>query len=238
MDQLGIEEDRKRADLKIELWGENDRILPVLGDLAQWKEGEDLPDYEAMKPFMHFLNKYVTLLVGVRELNAYFRANPGDTLLDRVTVSDVAYTILLYESTRAVWEEDAEILDRNPTENGKRMETLKKVTRSAKLKYHVQKGARIPFGVDGWTTEGKMHYKLLVTELEKVTKTERLYEYLEECWSRYAEEHTMGDRPRGRDEMQLINERLAEEEVEEIDLPGDDDDGNGMTKQYGLTTHI
>ena len=182
---------------------------------------------------MRFLNKYVTLLIGIRELNAYFRANPGDTLLDRVTVSDVAYTILLYESNCDVWKEEAEVLDKNPS--GDRLETLKKAKRTKKLKYHVQKGARIPFGIDGWTAEGKDHYKNLVKELKGITASDTVYSFLQECWTQYVEEET-GHVKKSREEVgNEFNERLMEEEVEEIDLPGDD---GGERVRYGLTTHV
>lgn len=179
-----------------------------------------------MHPFMHFLHKYVVLLVGVREMNAYFRANPGQTILDRLTASDVAYTILLYESTVDVWEEDATIMDRNP--KGSRLHTLREANRTAKLKYHVAKGTRIPFGVDGWKPEGRTHYRMIKEEITKIVQNDALYEFLETCWEKYAEENIVGDRKNDDDGLDVFDKRLREEETEEIEIPDDND------MKYGL----
>ena len=64
---------------------------------------------EQMLPFLHFLDKYVSKLVGRRELDTYFKFNRNKTLLDKITQSDIAYAILLCENGADVWDESETI---------------------------------------------------------------------------------------------------------------------------------
>jgi hypothetical protein len=67
------------------------------------------PTYDQAEHFLRFLDKYVSHAVG----NHYFRQwsilKRSKTFLDKVTASDIAYTILVYENTKEVWEEDLQI---------------------------------------------------------------------------------------------------------------------------------
>jgi hypothetical protein len=49
--------------------------------------------------------------------------NRSKTVLDKVTASDIAYTILVYENTKEVWEEEVQIKARykNGEERGNAM---------------------------------------------------------------------------------------------------------------------
>ena len=60
---------------------------------------------EELTPFLYFLDKYVSKLVGRRELNEYFKSNRNMTLLDKITQSDIAYAMLLCENGVEVWDE-------------------------------------------------------------------------------------------------------------------------------------
>ncbi len=67
------------------------------------------PTCDQAEHFLWFLDKYVSHAVG----NYYFlqsnKSNRSKTFLDKVTASDIAYTILVYENTKEVWEEDLQI---------------------------------------------------------------------------------------------------------------------------------
>ena len=48
---------------------------------------------------MYFLDKYATVMVGgARSMTKYYKNYNGNTLLDRLTTSDIAYSVLVYES--------------------------------------------------------------------------------------------------------------------------------------------
>jgi hypothetical protein len=61
--------------------------------------------------------------------------NRSKTILDKVTASDIAYTILVYENTKEVWEEGLQIKARYKTDEDRHYATHHK-----KTKYHVGRG--------------------------------------------------------------------------------------------------
>jgi hypothetical protein len=67
------------------------------------------PTYDQAEHFLHFLGKYVSHVVGNHYFLQWSKSNRTKTFLDKVTASDIAYTILVYENTKEVWEEDLQI---------------------------------------------------------------------------------------------------------------------------------
>ena len=61
--------------------------------------------YEDNLEFLTFMNFYVSKLARARELKSWSVKNPGKTLLDKMTASDIAYSILCYENGIDVWME-------------------------------------------------------------------------------------------------------------------------------------
>ncbi len=61
--------------------------------------------------------------------------NRRKTFLDKVTASDIAYTILIYEKTKEVWEEEVQIKTRYKND-----EERCNATHHKKPKYHVGRG--------------------------------------------------------------------------------------------------
>ena len=59
------------------------------------------------KPFLCFLDKYATVMVGgERSMTKYYKHYNGNTLLDRLTPSNIAYSALVYESVHDMWKEE------------------------------------------------------------------------------------------------------------------------------------
>jgi hypothetical protein len=81
------------------------------------------PTYDQADHFLLFLDKYVGHAVG----NHYFlhksTLNRSKTFLDKVTASDIAYTILVYDNTKEVWEEDLQIKASSRTDKERRNAT-------------------------------------------------------------------------------------------------------------------
>ena len=61
--------------------------------------------------------------VGNHHFSQWSKANRSKTLLDRVTPSDIAYTILVYENSKEVWEEELQIKSRTNDANERRQAT-------------------------------------------------------------------------------------------------------------------
>ena len=59
-----------------------------------------------MEHFLQFLDKYVSHAIGSHLFLQWSKSNRTKTFLDRVTASDIAYMILVYENSKEVWEEE------------------------------------------------------------------------------------------------------------------------------------
>ncbi len=66
-----------------------------------------------------------------------------------MTASDIAHTILVYENTKEVWEEDLQIKTSSRTD-----EERCNAMHHKKPKYHVGKGKGLKRFGDGWTDNG------------------------------------------------------------------------------------
>jgi hypothetical protein len=64
------------------------------------------PTYDQAKHFLRFLDKYVSHAVGNHYFLQWSKLNRSKTFLDKVTASDIAYTVLVYKNTKELWEED------------------------------------------------------------------------------------------------------------------------------------
>jgi hypothetical protein len=71
------------------------------------------------------------------------------TFLDKLTASDIAYTILVYENTKEVWEEEVQIMARYKTDKERCNAAHHK-----NPKYHVGRGKHLKRFEDGWTDNG------------------------------------------------------------------------------------
>jgi hypothetical protein len=70
---------------------------------------ESKPTYDQAEHFLRFLDKYVSHAVGNHYFLQWSKLNKSKTFLDKVTASDIAYTILVYKNTKEVWEEEVQI---------------------------------------------------------------------------------------------------------------------------------
>jgi hypothetical protein len=67
------------------------------------------PTYDQAEQFLQFLGKYVSHAVDNHYFLQWSKSNRSNNCLDKVTASDIAYTVLVYENTKGVWEEDVQI---------------------------------------------------------------------------------------------------------------------------------
>jgi hypothetical protein len=70
---------------------------------------ESKPTYDQAEHFLRFLDKYVSHAVGNHYFLQWSKLNRSKSFLDKVTASDIAYTTLVYENIKEVWEEDLQI---------------------------------------------------------------------------------------------------------------------------------
>ncbi len=72
-----------------------------------------------------------------------------------MTASDIAYTILGYENTKEVWEEEVQIKASYKNDEERRNAMHHKKTQ---VLYHVGRGKFLKRFDDGWTDNGREYY--------------------------------------------------------------------------------
>jgi len=75
---------------------------------------------------MPFLDKYVSHAVGNHHFMQWSKSNRMKTFLDKVTASDIAYTILVYENSNEMWKEELQIRATSRTDDERRTATREK----------------------------------------------------------------------------------------------------------------
>ena len=95
--------------------------------------------------------------MGTHFLSQWRKLNRTKTILDKITASDIAYTILVYENSKEVWDEEIEIRENMTNDNERR-----KVIRHKKPKYHEGRGKQLKRFGDGWLDTGWEYYRELL----------------------------------------------------------------------------
>ena len=182
--------------------------------------------YEENLEFLTFMDFYVSKLAGARELKSWSVKNPGKTLLDKMTASDIAYAILVYENGIDVWMERFQKKQMNTDEQSQAVQ-------SATLKYHHPVGTKLKAYHDGWTQVGRDYYYSLLKTIQRIKGNTELWDVMKDNWRTYLNKNKRGSFVHVAASMGGHNgEEMEEEEIldEEdtnqshiIHLPNDDE---------------
>jgi hypothetical protein len=144
--------------------------------------------------------------------------NRSKLFVDKVTASDIAYTILVYENTKEVWEEDLQIKASSRIDDERHNAMHHK-----KPKYHVGRGKCLKRFGDGWTDNWQEYYQELL-RIFKELKSSDVWNTLQDHWKLYQKKLY------ARDDNQVEELREPEEECEasdkddwQIDVPDGDE---------------
>ncbi len=102
------------------------------------------------------------------------------TLLDKISALDIAYTILVYENSKEVWEGKLLINKRAKTD-----EERKNKERRHNPRYHEGRGKRLKRYGDGWTEEGRHYYHELLKTIQDLKSSVFWDESLQGYWNNY-----------------------------------------------------
>lgn len=159
--------------------------------------------YDDCAELMRFLDQYAVHNVGMRELHKYLTAKPGNTLLDCLTVFDIAYTILVYENTACVWDE---IMRCRGATNPREKEQM----------YHAKRGTKLREFSDGWTQEGRVYYGDLVNMVKGWKENGMFWETLQGHWREYVKLHHSSIHVRSGPSMESDDDVEEDNEVVEM----------------------
>jgi hypothetical protein len=163
------------------------------------------PTYDQAEHFLRFLDKYVSHAVGNHYFLQWSKSNRSKTCLDKVTASDIAYTILVYENTKEVWEEYLKIKANSRTDEKRHNAMHHKAP-----KYHVGRGKHLKRFGDGWTDNGQKYHQELL-RIFKEFKSSDVWNTLQDHWKLYQKKHY------ARDDNQVEELREPDEECEASD---------------------
>ena len=104
-------------------------------------------------------------------------------ILDKITASDITYTILVYKNSKEVWDEEIEIRENTTNDDERR-----KAIRHKKPKYHEGRGKPLKQFGDGWLDSGREYYRELLRIFRGI-KSNSKWNALEEHWKYYQMKH-------------------------------------------------
>jgi hypothetical protein len=136
--------------------GDTGKVFVKIRELNRNPQDTSDLSYADVEHFLRFVDKYVSQAVGNNTYARWKKSHQTKTLLDKILASDIAYTILFYENSKKVWEEELFIKARAKTN-----EERKNAERRHNLRYHEGRGKRLKRYKDGWTEEGRQYYQVL-----------------------------------------------------------------------------
>jgi len=125
---------------------------------------------------MRFLDKYVSHAVGNHHFMQWSKSNRTKTFLNKVTASDIAYTILVYETK----------CGKKNCRLGQPQEWMMRGIRQCvkKNRYHEGRGKRLKRYGDGWTEDGREYYQLLLVIFKNLMSSD-VWNTLQDYWKMY-----------------------------------------------------
>ena len=119
-------------------------------------------------------------------MTKYYKNYNGNTLLDQLTASNIAYSVLVYESAHDIWKEEIP-----KSETCHTIQEKKEFKHTASLKYHVKQGTKIVLFQDGWTQEGRVYFSSLCQVFDALKKSNKIWSLLQHHWKTYTKKYHM-----------------------------------------------
>lgn len=229
--ELSVDEQTEHAKIDFD----EGKLVP--GARGWIKKKINKPSYEAAESLLYFLDKYTTIVVGgSRAMGKYYKNNRGKTLLDKLTVSDIAYSLLVYENAFDVWSEEI-VKTKMCTTN----EEKKNFKMTAVNKYHVKRGTRLPVYQDGWTNEGQEYFKDLCVEIQALKNNNELWGTLKVHWATYVKKYhkysyVASDMENGTEVMGDKENEVDDDNDCIVSLPGEIEETGMDDEEFGYNS--
>jgi hypothetical protein len=108
------------------------------------------------------------------------KSHQTKTLLNKILALDIAYTILVYETSKEVWEVKLLINAR-----AKMDKERKNAEQRHNPRYHKGRGKCLKRYVNGWTEEGRKYYQELLKTFQDLKSSVFWDESLQGYWNEY-----------------------------------------------------
>jgi hypothetical protein len=127
--------------------------------------------YNDTEKFLCFIDKYVKYVkqaVGNHNLSKWMKLNGSKMLVNRITPSNIAYTIILYENSVNAWREELEIKASSKTKEERQI-----ARQHQQPRYHASE-KRFKRYSDGWTNASKEYYTEMPKQYKMLKKSHML----------------------------------------------------------------
>lgn len=173
--------------------------------------------------YIAFAEKYVSVMVGQRKLNAFYKKYPTKTLFDKIDPSDEAFAMLVVKNNQKLWYEQycasQKNEDKNYLEIAKEMSEhegdTNETTKKTRPEWTGQKaGTKNKYLSTGWSDEGMTYYNKMVEKFQKKQKHATQRKMLNTHWKEHfakSSKHVLSLlSPRKQKEM-MLGEEFDEE---------------------------
>ena len=178
------------ADAKEENTLQLDRDLSFLVDIPTRLDMEKTT-VDELNAVYRFVTMIVSKLLGVRSIKKWMRNNKGKSVLDMITMSDIAYTLTLIENNREKWNQIYDISRMTPEEQEKwkKAGKLPKEQRAHYVRkeprFTSKKGNKASYKLPGINDEGKKYYEKQLKAWKALATDKTSWDMLQEGWNEY-----------------------------------------------------
>ena len=182
----------------------------------------DTNDESALEPVCRFLGKYVKYLHGENTIKKYVDTHKGNTFLNMLTPSDVAYSIGLIKNNQDVWKEQYEVtkMSKETQDKYKDKNDTDFVYKNKPL-YTKGSGQKRQFGKVMWADEGTLFMRGAKDVWLKAFKNDEVKILLQRAWEKYSEANNDVASQHWKEDK---TDKGIEEEQEDVGILEDDSD--------------
>jgi hypothetical protein len=173
--------------------------------------------------YVAFADKYVSVMVGHRKLNAFYKKYPTKTLFDKIDPSDEAFAMLVVKNNQKLWYEQYQQSQKDEDRDNKDIaqemsehegDETNETTMKTRPEWTGQKaGTKNKYLSTGWSDEGMKYYNNMVKKFTTKRDTVQQRKNLNLIWRRnFAKNHNhvLSLSPTKRKEM-VLGEEFNEE---------------------------
>ena len=180
-----------------------DNFLKFKDDWSQLRVDQSPAPMDELNALVYH---YVAECYGRTEIKRWLKVNKGRSVLDKITASDLAFSILVYNNyssrwTSEIWtkatqssiedDEEQECHDdedasgeEEPEQSGASRRKRKKAS-NMPLPFSKPKTKKLKYLEIGWTSAGVQHYKELENSMKRLMRNETLWNELKEGWENF-----------------------------------------------------
>ena len=194
-------------------------MMDIPGEITTDTPQEDL------NIIYRFISNFVVNLYGKRYVKEWTKKNKGSSLLDMITMSDVAYSLTLVDNNVERWEQ-AHMISELPKDEREKWKTPRKLPADERNnyikiepKYTSKKNNKGVYKRSGMSEEGIQCYNTHWEAWKRLARNKSSWELLQIGWDTYVDEtgmsehwvHSSGD----------ITRTVSKEVEDELTIPDD-----------------